>query len=183
VEDPPGFDERPVDVWLVPVVGFPDALAVDLLERLRRDTGLHIRISIDAGVAPGLFFADSRQMNADTALREFSRVVASLGPAKPNTTYLFLTGYDINSEDRRFRFLFARAHRPERKALVSVARMRDNPDGAGEAPILVKLRLYKMAKRQLGELYFGHTRSSDPNSVMYTPIMGLEDLDLLGTEF
>lgn len=183
VEDPPGHDERPVDIWLIPLVGFPDALTVDLTERLRRDTGLHVRSSVDAGVSPSLFFPDSRQMNADRALLEFSRIPASLGPAKPKTSYLFLTTYDINSEDRRFRFLFARSDVTRRRALISVARMTSNPDGVGDAPILTKLRLYKMAKRQVGEMYHGYPRSSDPNSVMYSPLMGLDDLDMLGTEF
>jgi hypothetical protein len=183
VEDPPGHDERPVDIWLIPVVGFPDSYTVDLIDRLKRDTGLHIRSSVEAGVSPSLFFPDSKQMNANQALREFSRIPASLGPAKSSTTYLFLTAYDINSADRRFRFLFSQNDVEHRRALISIARMKANPDGAGEAPALTKVRLYKMAKRQVGELYYRYSRSSDLNNVMYSPLMGLDDLDMIGTGF
>ncbi len=178
----PDYD-TPVDVWLVPVAGFPDEFTLDLISKLKADTGLHVRSSLEAGVSDSLFFSDKRQMVAENALAEFSKIIPSLGKAKPNAVYIFLTPYDINSRDRRFRFLFAQGSHSQRTAIVSIARLKASASGSGEDPAAAKARLYKMVKRQVGEHYYNYGRSSNLSSVMYSPLMGLRDLDMIGTEY
>jgi hypothetical protein len=48
---------------------------------------------------------------------------------------------------------------------------------------MTKLRLYKMVKKAIGLHYYGYGRTTDLNSVMYSPIMSLDDLDASGTRF
>ena len=43
-------------------------------------------------------------------------------------------------------------------------------------------RLLKMTKRAIGEMYLGWHRSTDPNDVMFAPLMSLDDLDRMGSE-
>ena len=45
------------------------------------------------------------------------------------------------------------------------------------------LRTYKMTKREIGIVHFGYPRSTDVKDLMYSPIMSLEDVDRMGTEF
>ena len=178
----PDYD-KPVDVWIVPVLGFPDAYTKDLVARLTEDDSIHVRSSLDAGISDSLFFPDNKQMRSEKALIEFSRILPSLSNAKPNTVYIFLTAYDLNEEDRRFRFLFAKNNSQSRMAIISIARLRLNQDGPNEVPSITKLRLFKMAKRQIGELFYGYSRNTDPSSVMYSPLMGLDELDMIGTKY
>ena len=178
----PDYD-KPVDVWLVPVLGFPDSYTKDLVARLIEDGSIHVRSSVDVGISDSLFFPDNKQMISEKALMEFSRILPSLSNAKPNAVYIFLTAYDLNGEDRRFRFLFAQNNPKSRMAIISISRLRFNQDGPSEAPSITKLRLFKMAKRQIGELYYGYSRNTDPNSVMYSPLMGLDELDMIGTKY
>jgi predicted Zn-dependent protease len=178
----PDYD-KPVDVWLVPVLGFPDAYTKDLVARLIEDDSIHVRSSVDAGISDSLFFPDNKQMIAEKALIEFSRILSSLSNAKSTTVYIFLTDYDLNGEDRRFRFLFAQNNSQSRMAIISIARLRLNQDGPHEVPSITKLRLFKMTKRQIGELYYGYDRNTDPSSVMYSPLMGLAEIDMIGTKY
>ncbi len=178
----PDYD-KPVDIWLVPLVGFPDEYIRDLATRISKDSGLHVRTSLNAGISQSLFFPDSEQMIGDKALLELSRIIPSLSNSKPNTAYLFLTTHDLNSADRRFRFLFAQNNPKSKMAIISIARLRFNQDGPTEAPSITKTRLFKMAKRQVGELYYGYARNTDPNSVMYSPLMGLDEVDMISQEY
>jgi len=47
----------------------------------------------------------------------------------------------------------------------------------------VSLRIYKMVKRAIGELYFGLPRSTSIADIMYAPIMSLEDIDAMGADY
>ena len=40
-----------------------------------------------------------------------------------------------------------------------------------------------MVKKAIGLQYYGYSRTTDLNSVMYSPIMSLDDLDIIGTSF
>jgi predicted Zn-dependent protease len=70
-----------------------------------------------------------------------------------------------------------------RMSVVSMARMQDSFYGAPSTPFRTKARMYKMVKKAVGLLYYGYDRSSDKKSVMYSPIMNLNDLDAVGTDF
>ena len=41
--------------------------------------------------------------------------------------------------------------------------------------------MYKLIKRAIGEMHLGWRRSTNPDDVMYAPLMGLQDLDRIGT--
>ena len=67
-----------------------------------------------------------------------------------------------------------------------VANARMIPSGfmpEAQARKLYGERLLKMIKRAIGMQYYGYKRSSDPASVMFSPILGVGDLDRMGYEF
>lgn len=170
---------RLVDVWLIPLEGFPNGYVTDLTERLTKDTGLYIRATVAAGRSPTMYFPDGKQMDS-------SKVISGLRPAisrlsystTPKTAYIILTTDDINQSDRSLRFVFASTHPEYQTAVVSIARMQMD-----QSPTLTKLRLFKMTKKAIGTLYYHHPRNTDMSSVMYSPIMGVDDLDMIGTAY
>jgi predicted Zn-dependent protease len=170
---------RPVDVWLIPLEGFPNNYVTDLVERLTKDTGLRIRATVSAGRSPAMAFPDGNQFNSDKIISELRPAMAGLSDsATPKTVYVILTTDDINQGDRSLRFVFAVTEPQYNVAVVSIARMQQD-----QTPVLTKIRLFKMTKKAVGTLYYHHPRNTDMNSVMYSPIMGLDDLDMIGTDY
>lgn len=175
-DEPP---TRPVDVWLMPLEGFPNSYVTDLIERLTKDTGLYIRATVAAGRSPAMAFPDGNQFNGDKIISELRPAMSRLSDsATSKTAYIILTTDDINQSDRSLRFVFATTIPQYNAAVVSIARLQMD-----QTPILTKLRLFKMSKKAVGTLYYQHPRNTDMNSVMYSPIMGVDDLDMIGTDF
>lgn len=56
--------------------------------------------------------------------------------------------------------------------------LRERPDS-----VVLQRRLRKMVSKTIGIMYFGLPQSQDRRSVMYGPILGLDDLDSMGEEF
>lgn len=176
--------EEPVDVWLVPVVEFPDEETRELVRRLRADLPwLRVRQATAVRRPEGVFLSESDQISGRKALEAFRDVARGLPKTKFNTAFVFLISEDLNLGGAGLRFTFAVNEPNSRMGVVSRARL---VLGAGteEAPReRVRERLYKMVKRQVGELRLGLTRTSDPEDLLYSPLMSLDDLDRIGTEF
>ena len=46
-----------------------------------------------------------------------------------------------------------------------------------------EIRLCKMVTKDIGILYYGLPQSSNPHSVVYNRILGIEELDAVGEQF
>jgi predicted Zn-dependent protease len=171
------------DVWLIPMNGVPSDYVTYITKRLKEDTKLVISTSVQAAFSDKIYFEDKKQIKGEVVLEELGQVIGRLSYSKSNAIYILIAADDLNDMSDTKRFLFALNNSDRRRAIISIARMRLNPDGPEEAPILTKIRLYKMVKKQIGEMYYGYKRSNDLNSVMYSPIMGMDDLDIIGSEY
>jgi predicted Zn-dependent protease len=175
-------DERPVDVWLVPMEGFPQHYAIELGQKLSAELGIKIRPTVSAARTKTMFGANG-QIMADRVFREMEVALRRLYDTSPKTIYIILTDDDLNFEKSPWRFCFVAGWDGVPVVIVSLARMKNSFAGYPDDPNLTKLRLYKMVKKQIGLLYFKKSRSARLNSVLYSPVMGLEDLDAIGTDF
>ena len=70
-----------------------------------------------------------------------------------------------------------------RFAVISTAYMDPVFDGEEPSPELLNTRARKIATKTIGLLYFGLPLSSDPKSVLYDSILGVDDLDAVGEDF
>ncbi len=68
-------------------------------------------------------------------------------------------------------------------AVGSIARMDEQNFGHGRNDEVLKTRLRKMITKNLGIMYYGLEQSKDRRSVMFGPILGVDDLDSVGEEF
>jgi predicted Zn-dependent protease len=86
----------------------------------------------------------------------------------------------IRAMDWRFGFNY---RSDDRFAVVSCARM--NPINLGQPADdeLLRSRVRKMLTKNIGILYFKKEASTNPKSVLYNKVLGLEDLDYMGEEF
>ena len=81
------------------------------------------------------------------------------------------------------RFNFAFHDKTKRFSVISSARLVLGPSGGLADPDTIRARMLKMVKRAIGDVYYDLPRSTDTRDVMYSPIMSLEDVDRMGTNY
>ncbi len=175
-------NERPIDVWLLPIEGFPPELTEYLRSTFARELPLNIKASVHTGRSAKMF-GPHRQMIAEQVLAELQTAISRLYDVTPQTVFIILTADDLNGAGGGTRFVFAQHFHRTRVSIVSVARLRDSFFGGTDSPARTRTRLYKMVKKSLGLQFYHYDRSTELHSVMYSPINSLDDLDASGTQF
>ena len=100
----------------------------------------------------------------------------------PQSILIGITEGDMYIREVNWRFAFARRD-GDRFAIVSSARM--DPVSFGYLPDeeLLQTRLRKMLSKNIGIMYYKLPQKSDRRSVMFGPILGIDDLDSMGEDF
>ena len=168
-----------VRVYVVPMHDFPEQIAEEVARFLTADMKFQVRSTLrlgDLGIQP---MPGTQQLSADQILDQSASTVRRFPEAGPKTYFLLLTGYDINTSSRRTRFVFSWHSSAYNSSVLSVARLLEFQGNEPKVDSRFCDRLFKMSKRAIGELHLGWKRSNDPQDVMYSPIMSLDDLDRL----
>jgi predicted Zn-dependent protease len=122
----------------------------------------------------------TNQLQAEDILEKHQKIIHNFPETNGKTYFLLLTTSDINSKTGGFRFQFSFHNKDLMTSVVSMARLFNYIDGKPVADNIAMSRLYKMTKRAIGEMYFGWQRSTNIEDVMYSPLMGVPDLDRIG---
>jgi predicted Zn-dependent protease len=171
-----------IPVYLVPLADFPEDLAGALAKSMSQDLGLRVKSSLRLPPLTIETLPGSKQLVAEDILLQGAQASAHLPDMTPKTYRLFLTTKDINARSANFRYQFSYHDTSLRCSVVSLARLVEYVD---ERPVLTNRalgRLLKMTKRAIGEMYLGWHRSTDPNDVMFAPLMSMDDLDRMGSD-
>ena len=166
-------------IRFVPLDDFP----VDQLEALQRyyrqRYDVEISISKPVLVQPGLRDSSRRQLRAEA-------LAASLRNALPeydrNTILIGFTSQDIYPVSENWRFAFGWRSSATASAVVSTARLSLPYAGLPASAERASTRLRKVVTKDIGIFYFGLPQSSNPKSVLYNQIMGIEELDNAGED-
>lgn len=100
----------------------------------------------------------------------------------PQAVLIGITTDDMYIRKSTWRFAFSR-RQEWRFAVVSSARMDPVFFGEPADDELLHMRLRKMISKNLGIMYYGLPQSKDRTSVLFGPILGLDDLDSIGEDF
>jgi predicted Zn-dependent protease len=101
----------------------------------------------------------------------------------PKAILIGFTSEDMYPLSRDWRFAFGWRESNPAAAVVSTARLR-LPGGSGPFDVDQETtRLRKIVAKDIGILYYGMQPSSDPKSVLYNQILGIEELDASGEDF
>jgi hypothetical protein len=166
---------RDSQIAFVPIsadVAVVSALADSFATRLRLATKLQAVFTPSAAAHD----SERRQLIAEVLARELQ---PRCQRGMSGTPFVIgVTGEDMYLRSYpRWRFAFSYRLAPC-VAVVSYARMQI--DGS---PELRAARLRKMTAKNLGVLVYGLSASSDPRSMMFNDILGLEDLDFMDENF
>jgi hypothetical protein len=167
------------DVIFLTTEEFPYAEAVALAQTVKASTGLQARAMLPFGTAGWKATWGGFQYDAVTLVALARPAIAQLKTGYGGTLLIILTTKDINQPDSGLRFLFV-YHDNEPIAVVSVARAQYTGEGALASADVVRERLAKLALRTIAIRYYHYERNTDLASVLYSPLMSVDDLDHMG---
>jgi len=179
-----GQDKR--KVYFTTLGKLPSSTMDRLAAYYRDKYGLQIEVlpevEMDRETFRGAFDASRRQLIGE----ELISVMRRHHPAQADDPDAILIGITRGDMYLRFRpdwgWAFA-MRREGRFAVVSTARMDPRNFGEPPDPELLQTRLQKVLSKQIGALVFHLPESQDKRSVMFSPILGLDDLDSIGEDF
>ncbi len=142
---------------------------------------LTIEVLPPIGLEPVVVDERRRQLIAEELIELMKRRYPEHA-RNPQAILIGITEGDMYIREVDWRFAFARRD-AERFAVVSSARM--DPVNFGYLPDdeLRETRLRKMVSKNIGILYYKLPQKSDRKSVMFGPILGIDDLDSVGEDF
>ena len=126
-----------------------------------------------------MFNTEHQQYIANAIAQRADEVVKRIKSPDEQPFILVLTPYDINSSEFNLRYLFA-AHF-QGISVISTARIDPVNYKLPSNNDLRDQRLMKLVAKAIGQQILHYPISSDRKSVMFGPIMGVEDLDSIGT--
>ena len=173
-------DLRDIVIYFLPLDDFSEDVSASLAQHFSQEFGVRIKSALPMGSGELRPFEGTQQYAVEDVLILAKPVLERLPLRAANASYVILTNRDINARSRNFRFLFSSHDGGLRASVVSTARMSEPGDLSPHAASLLTDRFTKMIIRAMGEIQFGWKRSSNINDVMYSPIMGVDDLDRIG---
>jgi predicted Zn-dependent protease len=171
-------------VYLVALGDFPDDMLQGLVQYYKQKYNLDVQMlpSLPEPEASRHIWLWTKQVQAEP-------LVASLHSAFPELAHnsravlIGLTTADLYPGSVDWRFTFSWRTNDLRTAVVSSARMGLHYAGEPADGADPETRVRKMVTKNIAILYYGKAQSSNPHSVLYNQIGGIEDLDKVSEDF
>ncbi|MCC5851103.1 MAG: hypothetical protein JJU29_23685 [Verrucomicrobia bacterium] len=163
-------------VYLIPFEGFPEMMAQELASWLSRDLGVFVKAMPAAAMDFAHFNAIRNQYVVESFYEGMWEISSRLPERTERTAIIFLTDQDLYVESANFRFVLS-SHWGERLSIVGTGRYGRANEAAHDHSQRFQIRTLKLLKRTIGLQYFGYERASDPESLMYSPVSEISDLD------
>ena len=168
-------------ITFVPIGNFPSTSLQALASYYEQTLGLHI------DVRPAIPFEESMMDRSRSQLigEELVNGMKTGYPTQAQDRSVMMVGFtrgDMYVRHKDWRFAFA-TREDGRFAAISTARM--DPVSFGLPPndgVLVR-RLLKMTSKQIGLYFYELPERQEKSSVLYSPILGVDDLDEVSMDF
>lgn len=172
-----------VAFYIIPTDDVAEQAIGTIARALTKDTGLWIKSTVWAPSDVSEPLPGTNQYPAEDYFPVGARVARTLRDASPNTYFIVLTSRDINSKTLNFRFQYSMHSPTVNTSVLSIARLPYNVDGSRATENVAAERVTKMLMRIVGEMRLGWKRTSDPMSLMYAPVMSIEDIDRMSLSY
>lgn len=174
-----GLSER--TAYFIPLGDFSSSATAELAAYYEKKLDIGIvclpAIPLDASTFDG----DRKQLIAEDVIDLIKRTYPKL-VEDPDAVVLGLTDSDMYIQHKTWLYAFSYSV-DSRFAVVSNSRM--NPANLGQpaSAELLNTRFRKMVMKNIGVLYYQMAPNSNPTSVLYNKIDGVQELDRMGEEF
>ena len=172
---------RLCQIMFVPVGDFPVTALQKVANYYQETLGVKIVVSDPISIEESMFDRARRQLIAE----ELVNHVRGRFPEPTRNQRLMMIGFtraDMYIQHKEWRFAFAYRENG-RFAAISTARM--DPVNFGLPPddgVLVR-RLIKMTSKQIGLYFYELPERQEKTSVLFSPILGVDDLDEVAMDF
>lgn len=177
------YSNETIGIWLIPVFGADSSIVADLEKRLQKQHGVRVKATTEMGLDAHHFDEVHQQFIADRIAHSAVVILNKLRGAYSKAPAIIIIPGDMNDEDFRLRYIFSKHFFNDRLTVMSLARIDPRSYRQPTNHDLVLDRATKLINKALGYHMYGYKASSDVGSVMYGPIMGLEDLDSVNIWF
>jgi tetratricopeptide (TPR) repeat protein len=173
------LDER--TAYFIPLGDFSSPAADEMATYYKRKFGIGIvclpAIPLDASTFDG----HRHQLIAEDVIELIKRTYPKLAE-DPHAVVIGLTESDMYIREKTWQYAFS-YWVDSRFAVVSNARMNPANLGRPASAEVLNTRFRKMVMKNIGVLYYQMSPNSNPKSVLYNNIDGIEELDRMGEEF
>jgi predicted Zn-dependent protease len=177
----PAMTERDM-IYLVPIEKFPEARAQALVNYLIENFRIPVRLLPKIALEERAVDRGRQQLIGEELTALLQRRCPQQAK-EPGSVLIGLTDIDIYLRSTpEWKFAFAQSD-AGKFTIVSCARMDNVNLGRPANDAQLQSRLRKMVMKHIGVLYFGYAYSNTPTSVMYSPILSVEDLDSLPEKY
>jgi predicted Zn-dependent protease len=169
-------------IYFVPIGEVPLEEVNDLVSHYRDKFG--IQAEVLPAIKPGLrdFDHDRNQLIAENLIQT---MLSAYSDYRTNNgdVLIGITGEDIYPQSQGWQFCFGWRVGEQRAAIASTARMNLRYLGEPSDGTSLRERLRKVVTKDVGLLYYQKAASENPRSVLYSGIMGIQELDLVSEDF
>ena len=169
-------------IYFIPIGDFPSGAVEDLVSYYRETLHLEINTVDPISIEDSVLDTERRQLVAEKLIASMRHALPKLA-SDPNALLIGFTTTDMYPLGENWRFAFGWRVTELRAAVVSTARMDLHYPGEPLDDARPEIRLRKMVTKDIGILYYGLPQSSNPRSVLYNHILGIEELDAMGERF
>lgn len=171
-------------VYFVALGDFPEDMLRDLAQYYRQKYNLQVQVlpKLPEPEATRHIWVWTKQVQAEPLVVSLRAAFPELAH-NPRAVLIGLTTADIYPGSVDWRFTFTWRANELHTAVVSSARMGLHYPGEPVDGSDPETRVRKMVTKDIGLLYFGKSPSSNPRSVLYNQIGGIEELDHVGEDF
>jgi len=167
-------------IYLVPIGGFPPVALDYLRDCYARRFGLDLRVLPPIPIDPSAANDQRQQLIAEPLIAELNRRYANLA-SRPDVVLIGFVMPDMYGLDEpSWKFEFGQTS--GRSGVISTARFIIGYGQRADGNLIIT-RIRKMTGRYLGRLYYGLPANSNPTSLMYSELLGLEELDAMSEDF
>jgi predicted Zn-dependent protease len=174
--------EKVYNIYFVPIGDAPISEIQGLVSHYRQKFGLESTVLPPFVPAASDRDTDRQQLIAEPLARSMHTAYAEYFK-NASSILIGITSEDMYPLSEDWEFCFGWRMGELRSAVVSTARMNLQYEGEPVAVANVTARLEKVVTKDIGILYYHKNASGNPHSVLFSGILGIEELDLVSENF
>jgi len=169
-------------LYFAPIGSAPMDQIYDLVEHYQTKFNVHVQVLPKMDVGEPIFDSGRNQFIAEDLIQSMLRSYPNVARDE-SAVIIGITGQDMYPRGEDWQFCFGWRTPKLRAAVVSTARMDLHYPGEPGFEATVTKRLRKVVTKDIGILYYRKSVNGNPKSVLYSGILGIQELDQVSEDF
>ncbi len=171
------------DVYIVPFEDVSVDAAAAWGEYIARDLDIRVKVLESAAYPPASFNFQRRQFITEAFADAIVQIRHNMLIMKSKVAFIGLLSRDMYPTTHDWRYCYALNFIEGERNRISIISSKRLASTATDAQQVVNVRVYKLLKRAIGFQLYGLNATTNKGSVLYGPLLSVEDLDNMGFEY